>query len=282
MVLTTTLPERAAPHPPWILLRGLTREAGHWGHFVPLLRQAVAPHGVVTPDLPGNGIRWAEGSAATVPALMEAVRAELAGQGIDPPYRLLGMSLGAMACVAWAEAHADEVEAMVLVNTSLRPFSAFHQRLLPRAWLPLVRLLTLGTAPEAAEQAVLALTSRNDFSEAARAQLLEHWVALRQRHPVSRASAFNQLLAAARYRAPQAAPAIPILVVGTHGDRLVSPRCSESLARHWCVPLVQHTNAGHDLPLDAAEWLAAQVAHFNTCTRPVWSCGPDDRQPPFP
>ena len=139
---------------PWVLLRGLTREAGHWGHFVPLLREAVAPHRVLTPDLPGNGTRWAERSAATVPALMEAVRADLAAQGIHPPYRLLGMSLGAMACVAWAEMYADEVEAMVLVNTSLRPFSGFHQRLLPRAWLPLARLLTLGAAPDAMEQAV--------------------------------------------------------------------------------------------------------------------------------
>ena len=60
-------------------------------------------------------MRWAERGAATVPALMEAVRAELAAQGIHPPYRLLGMSLGAMACVAWAEMYADEVEMMVLV-----------------------------------------------------------------------------------------------------------------------------------------------------------------------
>ena len=249
---------------PWILLRGLTREAGHWGEFVPLLREAVAPHAVLTPDLPGNGLRWAERSAATVPALMEAVRAELAAQGLHPPYRLLGMSLGAMACVAWAERHADEVEAMVLVNTSLRPFSGLHQRLLPRAWWPLARLLTLGAEPEAIERVVLALTSRNDFSEAARAQLHAHWVDLRQRHPVSRASALNQLLAAAHYRAPLVAPAVPILVAGTHGDRLVSPRCSEALAGHWRVPLVQHADAGHDLPLDAAEWLAAQVGRFQS------------------
>ena len=254
MVLTTPAP--------WVLLRGLTREAGHWGRFAPLLRQAVAPHDVLTPDLPGNGQRWTERSAATVPALMEAVRAELAAQGVYPPYRLLGMSLGAMACVAWAEAHAEEVEAMVLVNTSLRPFSAFHQRLLPRVWWPLSRLLVLGAAPEAIEQAVLALTSHNDFSESARTQLIAQWVALRQRHPVSRASALNQLRAAARYRAPLAAPALPILVVGSHGDRLVSPRCSEALAQQWCVPLVQHTDAGHDLPLDAPEWLAAQVARY--------------------
>ena len=266
MVLTRHLPEHAPA--PWILLRGLTREAGHWGEFVPLLREAVAPHRVLTPDLPGNGTRWVERSAATVPALMEAVRADLAAQGIHPPYRLLGMSLGAMACVAWAETYADEVKAMVLVNTSLRPFSGFHQRLLPRAWLPLACLLTLGASPEVMEQAVLALTSRNNFSESARAQLIAQWVDLRQRHPVSRASAVNQLLAAARYRAPQAAPDMPILVVGTHGDRLVSPRCSEALARHWRVPLVQHADAGHDLPLDAAEWLAAQVARFQAALSP--------------
>ncbi|MBN9409534.1 MAG: alpha/beta hydrolase [Burkholderiales bacterium] len=250
----------ASPH--WVLLRGLVREAGHWDDFLPVFAQAVAPramHTVVAPDLPGNGTRHAERSPATVPALMESVRERLRQGGVPPPYRLLGLSLGAMLCVDWARKHPHEVAGAVLVNTSLRPFSAFHERLQPRAWPLLARAMRPGQRDEDIERAVLALTSRDDFDGAARERIVAHWVELRRRHPVSRANALRQLLAAARYRAPQTPPPAPLLVVGTRGDRLVSPRCSVALARNWGTDFVQHPDAGHDLPLDDPRWLAEVV-----------------------
>ncbi|MBP7566426.1 MAG: alpha/beta fold hydrolase [Burkholderiaceae bacterium] len=247
---------------PWVLLRGLTREAGHWGDFLPVFAQAVAPqalHTVHAPDLPGNGTRHAEHSPATVTALMDAVRAGLRQRGVAPPYRLLGLSLGAMLCVEWARVHPHEVMAAVLVNTSLRPFSAFHERLQPRAWPLLGRALRPGLDAQGIERAVLALTSRDGFGDAERERIVARWVELRRRHPVSRANALRQLLAAARYRAPEAPPPVPLLVVGTRGDRLVSPRCSVTLARRWNTEFVQHPDAGHDLPLDDPRWLAGVV-----------------------
>ncbi|MGA0571842.1 alpha/beta fold hydrolase [Variovorax sp. VNK109] len=244
---------------PWILLRGLTREAGHWGDFLPLLAQAVAPHAVHAIDLPGNGERWRERSPSSVVTLMESMRATLRERGMEPPYRLLGLSLGAMVCVAWAQAHPREVQVAVLVNTSLRPFSPFHERLMPRSWPVLAKLLKPRASPVDAESAILELTSTVVRSDVERAKLLAHWVELRQRHPVSRANAVRQLLAAARYRAPSGAPPVPLLIVGTRGDRLVSPRCSETLAKQWSRTLVQHEGAGHDLPLDDPAWLVQRV-----------------------
>src|SRR5258708_36608644 len=40
----------------WILLRGLTREARHWGPLPALLRAATATDSVLPLDLPGNGV----------------------------------------------------------------------------------------------------------------------------------------------------------------------------------------------------------------------------------
>jgi pimeloyl-ACP methyl ester carboxylesterase len=76
---------------------------------------------------------------------------------------------------------------------------------------------------------------------------------------VSRVNVIRQLAAAARYQAPAGAPLMPVLLLAGAGDRLVSPRCSEALARQWSAPLAVHPTAGHDLPLDDGAWVAGQV-----------------------
>ena len=40
----------------WILLRGLTRESGHWGDFLPLCQQACPDGGVLPLDFPGSNV----------------------------------------------------------------------------------------------------------------------------------------------------------------------------------------------------------------------------------
>jgi pimeloyl-ACP methyl ester carboxylesterase len=74
-----------------------------------------------------------------------------------------------------------------------------------------------------------------------------------------RTNALRQLAAAARYRAPSHVPSVPVLLLAGARDRLVDPRCSEALARHWNAPIAVHPAAGHDLALDDGAWVAAQV-----------------------
>ena len=52
------MPSATASRPDtWFLLRGLSREAGHWGEFVPALRAALPDAAIHTIDLPGAGLR---------------------------------------------------------------------------------------------------------------------------------------------------------------------------------------------------------------------------------
>ena len=119
----------------WILLRGLTREARHWGPFTPRFLEQV---GLATAlDLPGNGEFAAGKSPATVPDMVGFARQQLQHQGFKPPYRLLAMSLGGMVATDWAQRYPQEVEALVLINTSMRPHSTLPQRLRPANWLAL-------------------------------------------------------------------------------------------------------------------------------------------------
>jgi len=243
----------------WIFLRGLTREARHWGDFVATFGAAIGDADVLTPDLPGNGHLYRRQSPLSVAAMAEYCRAELQARGIAPPYRLLAMSLGAMVAVAWAHEHPEEISACVLINTSLRPFSPFYRRLRPRAYPALLKLALRGTASEAWDEAILRLTSKRAGNSAG---ILSAWNAYRREYPVSRRNALRQLLAASRYCAPAAKPPVPVLVLAGAQDALVDPACSRRLAQCWQADFAEHPTAGHDLPLDDGAWVARQVRHW--------------------
>jgi pimeloyl-ACP methyl ester carboxylesterase len=258
----------AAPSPVWILLRGLTREAGHWGAFPDQWRSAWPGAKVVALDLPGNGRFWRERSPSRLRGYVASVRAQVQALGVlqspggVPPVAVLAMSMGAMVAVEWAREHPQELAAAVLINTSLRPFSPFYQRLRPGRYTTLLRLATGTLDAASAEQLVLQMTSQLAVSADAglhARRTLENWVELRKRHPVSAANAWRQLLAAARYRAPPHSPSVPVLLLAGARDALVDPRCSHQLAARWQLPLREHAQAGHDLPLDDGPWVAQQL-----------------------
>lgn len=243
---------------PWVLLRGLTREAGHWGPLPALLAERLPGTRILTLDLPGAGARHAMRSPTSIRATMEDCRAQLHALGVTRCH-LLAMSLGAMVAVEWAHRYPQDVASAVLVNTSLRPFSAWHQRLRPHHYPALLGVLWPWRDAQARESVVLQLTSRRRFTAAQKMAVIDAWVALRKRHPVSTANALRQLLAAARYRAPVQAPGVPLRVLVGAGDALVDPGCSRRLAQAWRLPIAEHPTAGHDLALDDTGWVATQV-----------------------
>ena len=258
---------------PWVLLRGLTREAGHWGPLPAMLRERLPGTRVLTIDLPGAGERHAMRSPTSIHATMEDCRAQLHALGVTRCH-LLAMSLGAMVAVEWAHRHPQDIASAVLVNTSLRPFSAWHQRLRPRHYPALLGVLWPWRGAHAREAVVLRLTSRRSFTAAQRMAVVDDWVALRKRHPVSTANALRQLLAAARYRAPVQAPGVQLKVLVGGSDSLVDPDCSRRLAQAWQLPIAEHPTAGHDLALDAPDWVVTQVeawARFTPAETPSTS-----------
>jgi pimeloyl-ACP methyl ester carboxylesterase len=251
----------------WVLLRGLTREAEHWGDFRTLLARELGAERSVTIDLPGTGQRVREPSPLQVEAIMQACRGALLAQPVRPPYVLVGLSLGGMVAAAWASAWPGELAGCVLINSSMRPFSRLQERLRLRQWPTLLQVLATRD-PVRAERTVLRLTSAAPLEHA---DVLDAWVAIRRARPVSGANALRQLLAAARYRHPGPAPRVPVLVASGGADALVNPVCSATLARRWGAPHIVEPRAGHDLPLDAGPWLAAELARWARAALPTES-----------
>ncbi len=240
----------------WIFLRGLTRESRHWGSFPELFARGISSAQVLTPDLPGNGSLNIQQSPLHVAEMAENIRAQLIAQGVPPPYHLLAMSLGAMVAVAWATRYPEELRGCVLINTSLRPFSPFYQRLKPANYLRLLKLALRRACDQDWERTILELTShKEEHSE----NVLDQWVAYRREHPVNFRNALRQIAAAARYSAPRAKPPLPILVLTSKEDALVDTSCSRQLAVYWDTDFAEHPSAGHDLPLDDGDWVVRQV-----------------------
>ncbi len=241
----------------WVLLRGLIREHGHWGSFPQRLQQALGAERVLTPDLPGNGRLNTQRSPTQIADMVDAcrqqVRAEL-GTG-HPPVHVLSISMGGMLATAWAQAHPHELASLCLMSSSMRPFSPLWQRLRPPTWPKILQLLLSGADDRQWEQAILAMTTCSPQAEAA----LPAWLAIRRDRPVRTANALRQLWAAARFTAPKAVPQVPTLILSGQQDALVDPRCSQAIAEAWGCAWASHPDAGHDLPLDAPDWVIQQL-----------------------
>lgn len=240
----------------WILLRGLARESRHWAELPHQLQAAGLDGEFVCVDLPGCGVHAPVKVPPSVRGMAEFVRADLLARGHTPPFRMIGLSLGAMVAVSWAETRPEEIERLVLINTSMRPFSGPSMRLRMGAWPALLRAAIGWRGRRAAEAAIHALTcARRDRYDTD----LAVWIAIYRSAPVNRANVARQLWAAARFKAGRAAPRCPTLVLASRADRLVHPECSRRLARAWGAAYREHPWAGHDLPHDDARWLAEAI-----------------------
>ncbi|MFT7724069.1 MAG: alpha/beta hydrolase [Roseateles sp.] len=260
--LAASGPAGAAGGPVWVLLRGLSRESGHWGvfpeHLLRELRELHPASRLLMMDLPGTGTLRRQASPTQVSAIVDACRAELQRCGVQGPVSLVGMSLGAAVLSDWANRHPGEVEAGVLINPSLRPFSETFRRPRTLNYLGLLLLSLSRFSARAREERVLSLTTRLTPPQA----VIDRWLELQREHPLGVRNTARQLLASLRYRASRTRPAAPMLLLCSKADRLVDWRCSQAISRAWGAPLRLHTRAGHDLPLDDPQWVARSVAEW--------------------
>ena len=243
----------------WIFLRGLTREARHWGSFVGEFETQLAPCQVTALDLPGSGEFHRQPSPVTVQAMVSFARQQLLAQGIKPPYQLLAMSLGGMVATDWAQNHPQEVSRLVLINTSMQPFSGITQRLQLGQWLSVLALAARWDDADYAEQTIHSLTCNQ---AAQRDTDLMTWRHIRRSAPVSGVNALRQLIAAARFACAMQTPRCPALVLSSRADRLVNPLCSTQLAAAWQVAHHIHPWAGHDVPHDDGQWVCDHVIEW--------------------
>lgn len=240
----------------WLLLRGLTRAAWHWQELPASLERRLGVE-VVTLDLPGVGTERTRRAPWHLGRTVDDLRARWLALAPGGTWRVLGVSMGGMAALSWCASHPADFAAAVVVNTSARDLGLPWERF-AFAGLPRVASALASTDPAHRERTVLALTV-NDAArrEAALTSFAEH----ARRAPVARRTFLAQMVAAGRFRAP-ARVEVPVLVLASTHDRLVSVSCSRRLAARLGAPLHEHPTAGHDLAFDDPAWLVARVAEW--------------------
>ena len=203
----------------------------------------------------------AGGHGRTAARSRSAQRLGAAGLG-GRPLHLLAMSLGAMVAIAWAQRHPGELA---------RHGADQHQCAAAQSLLAApaaARLAGAAAQPARPDVAARARSSHPGADQPHRGRLARREGAAGRlgRLAAGLASAPQQCCADCwppRFHAPEQAPPVPLLLLAGAGDRLVDPACSRRLARTWQVPLLEHAQAGHDLPLDDPDWVAHQASLFS-------------------
>lgn len=236
-----------------VLLRGLAREAAHWGDFIDQLQVAQPHWHIQCVDFPGFGTEWLSASPTNISGIADHVESLLPREksnasGITRPTLVIALSLGGM--VALDLLARKSIDHAVLINSSSNLNPAW-QRMKPRA-LPsmLAALLT----PSITQQEKWILHQVCNSPET-RLHTLPHWLRIQKKRPISRSNTVRQLLAAARYTAPSYLEGTKLTLLASQRDKLVSVTCSQKLAKEFRAKVVLHPLAGHDIPLEDPDWV---------------------------
>lgn len=246
-----------------LLMRGLIREGRHQALLIPLLQKRLPDYHIHTIDIPGNG-KWHQvKSFTTIRQNVNFLRdhwIKLHPQGAPQEATIVALSFGGMLALDWHQVYPQDFSKMMLVNTSIGGQSPVYYRLRP-ANLPALLKYTFTRDVKKRQEIIYDLTV---VSQEQRHILIPNWVEVFNSAPVSRRNTLRQVWAAFKFRSSQNKPTIPTLVVSGRKDRLVDPRCSDQIAKHWQLPHWEHPNAGHDLSADDPKWLAEKIAQFVT------------------
>ncbi|MGZ3768957.1 MAG: alpha/beta fold hydrolase [Bdellovibrio sp.] len=235
----------------WILLRGLARGIGHWGSFVEKMKTQYPHDHIELIDLPGNGARNNEKSPLKISDYVKDLRSHSEFVQSGQTFNVLAVSLGAMVTVEWMRQFPHEIKKAYLVCTSSSGFSPLHHRFLPSNYTKILQLISANGDDTEYEKIVLDMISNSYGRRQAEGLAL---MAYTKVHPVNLQNVIRQMFAASRYRFPKEPPG-EIKLIGSHGDRLVSPKCTLKIAENWGLKPIMHPWAGHDIAIDDPQWL---------------------------
>lgn len=240
-----------------LLLRGLTREARHWGDFPDQLKNLDCVNTVNCIDLPGAGVRYGETSPLSIDAYVDDLREKLKSDNDGRPWAVLAISMGAMIAMQWCKKYPDDFKYLIVINMSAKNLAN-----------PLKRL-SLGTvgfifkslydqSVEQREQGIKNLTTNINMDN----DIVKKWIAYAHDCPVSIPNFFRQITAAAQFKAPNNLE-VATLILASENDHLAHVSNSKNLAKKLKNSVLKlHNIAGHDLPLDDPKWVIEQTNEF--------------------
>jgi pimeloyl-ACP methyl ester carboxylesterase len=242
------------------LLRGLVREKAHWGEFKEKIQATFPDAKIITPEIQGVGQYNEMTSPDNFPEMIDFMRSnhEEYFNG-DQENVLLAMSLGGMITRQWIEMYPNDFNKIILVNTSFKGINPLFDRLKPAGIINFFKIF-FSPGVKARERSIIKMVSNNNLNHE---EIIQEWIDIQIKRPVKRASFINQIKAALTFTPPQTWPGtLPLLILAGKNDRLCSFKSSKKLHKVWGGQYLEHPTAGHDIPIDDAEWLIEKIKRW--------------------
>lgn len=239
----------------WIFLRGLGRHSGHWGPFLDQFKKDFPQDEFELLDLRGNGTLAHSPSWLNIEDNVRDLRARSRWIHDGQSVYIMSISLGAMIATEWARKYPEEIEGIVLMNTSDRGTASFFERMRLRNIYRFLPLLLKGVNSPGVEKKILEMTTTMPG--------LEQWADIFSKmKPTARKNFIKQIIAASRYKFPEHKPKTEVLILCGDKDPLVNPVCSKRIAKMWTLTPHCHPTAGHDLTLQEPDWVSEQLKNW--------------------
>lgn len=236
------------------MVRGLTRESGHWGNFGEHLLNNF-PNGSITYlDLPGAGKYNNIKSPTSISEMVVFLRSKIILDKNNINI-LVASSLGGMVAMDWLMRFQSDFDGIVTISSSFREVCSFNQRVKKDVWMDILKLLLTNNLKRR-EQILLKI---NCNSPQIRSNLLESWISIQEKRKMTKMNIFRQIIAGWKYSILNKEIKTPLLIVGSKSDRMVCRECIEKTFKLFGGNLVWHNHAGHSISLDNPEWLAIQI-----------------------
>lgn len=245
------------------LLRGLTREAGHWGTTSENKLKKYFPNAVVHYlDLPGAGKFHKVKAYSSVSKMVDFMRAYDQKNFTDTTKTniILSSSLGGIVAMDWITRYPKDFDGAVLMSSSFKKICDFNERVQPEVRDEMFKTIFMRDVYK--KENIVVKINSND-SSAWEARSVE-WTNIQKKNPMKKINVIRQTIAGLRYVAPTTKPVIPILFLASRADRMVCVSCSEKISKEFGGTLRLTDKAGHSLPDDAPEWLVAEVGTWMT------------------
>jgi len=241
-------------------IRGLIRGNFHWSVFPEVLKK-VAPDTYFLPlEMAGNGNRSNDLSAMDPEAVIQDFRQQIQTWKTNHPefesaqVTVLAISLGGMLALKWAELYPEDMDQLIVVNSSLNQCSPFYKRLIPKNYFRIFKTLGFGSIAEK-ETLILSVTSNSQVLQQTQ---LPKYIEFANQNKIRSINFVRQLILASKIKIMKPLKINPVFIY-SEKDGLVSADCSKALAAKFNGTIHVNAIAGHDLSFDQPEWLAQKI-----------------------
>lgn len=243
------------------LLRGIGREAGHWGSTYPDFLKFHFPNAQIKMmDLPGAGKYHDQPALPTVEKMADFLRNEYLPliDSIPGKKVIVATSLAGNVALEWITTYPFDFDGAILLSTSLKGICKSKNRVKPSAKKQFVSIFLNKDIAER-EKAFLSINSNMNTDNDS---LLTAWQGIQAKRPVSQGALLKQTVAGMIYRPEKRERITPILLIGSKADKIVDESCFHKVAAAINSDLILHETAGHGIPVDVPHWLADTTSYW--------------------